>query len=233
MEITNAIRVGGQRKDAGIWHEKDKEYFKEYQAPIMEKMHGGHWTNINSTITFYGPMLYFIIRALGCEKVLEIGAAKGYTGRYMAHAIKDNAARYGMKDNIYYGIDIVSTEWLSAQMFKEDLPAKIINMDSKKLNPQTFEGIKFDLIFQDGAHDTEHVLHELDVLYPQLKGQGRGYWIFHDCYGPAEEGFQELKKMIEKGKYKFEYVRLLSVYGIAILRKTEGEDPGKKYWYLK
>ena len=213
-----------------LWHDKDIEYFKEHPAPLMEQMHSGHWTNINSTITYFGPMLYFLTRSLGCEQVLEIGHAEGYTSYYLAHAVKDNATRFGMKDNRYYGIDIVQTERAVENMKNRDLPATIINMDSINLTPKTFEGITFDLIFQDGCHDTEHVLHEMDVLYPQLKGKGKGYWIFHDCFGPSEDGFKELQKLIAKGKYNFEFVRIFSIYGIAIMRKMDGFDDSKYYW---
>jgi len=213
-----------------IMHPLDKEYFQEYPAPVMQKIHAGHWTNINSTITFYGPMLYFLVRALGCEQVLEIGHAEGYTSYYLAHAVKDNAVRFGMQGNRYYGIDIIQTDVMKEKVARESLPATIINMDSINLTQDTFKGKTFDLIFQDGAHDTEHVLHEMEVLYPQLKSGGSGYWVFHDCYGPAEDGFHQLKKLIKAGKYKFEFVRLFSVYGLAILRKMEGYDENKLYW---
>jgi len=229
MKITNvkAFTIGEKKL---IWHPKDQEYFKEYPAPVMEKMHAGHWTNINSTITYFGPMLYFITRALGCEQVLEIGHAEGYTSYYLAHAVKDNAIRFGMKGNMYYGMDIVQTELMREKMAKEGLPATIINMDSIKLTSETFKDITFDLIFQDGAHDTEHVLHEIDVLYPQLKGEGKGYLIFHDCYGPSEDGFKKLQELIKQGKYNLEFVRIFSVYGIAIMRKMDGFDDKKYYW---
>ena len=211
-------------------HDKDAEYFQEYPAPIMELIHCAHYTNINSTITYFGPMLYFITRALGCEQVLEIGHAEGYTAFYLAHAIKDNAVRFGMAGNMYYGIDIVQTEKVCEALCKADLPHKLLNMDSLDLTPETFKGITFDLIFQDGCHETKYVLHELEVLYPQLKGEGKGFWIFHDCYGPAEEGFREVEKLIKAGKYNFEFVRLPEIYGIAIMRKMDGFDYEKRFW---
>ena len=89
-------------------HPLDKEYFKEFGAPIMENAHSDHFTNINSTIAFFGPMMYFLIRALRCEKVLEIGTAQGYTALYMASAVRDNAVRFQYRNPMYYGIDIVA-----------------------------------------------------------------------------------------------------------------------------
>lgn len=211
-------------------HPKDVEYFANYPAPLMEALHSKHFTNLNATITFFGPMLYFLLREIGAGQVLEIGHAEGYTAFYLANAVKDNGLRYGMAGNKYYGIDIVQTDKVRNEMERLGLPAELRDLDSLQLSPETFPGLQFDVIFQDGAHDAQHVLHEMDVLYPQLKGDGRGYWIFHDCYGPAEEGFHEVKKLIEAGKYRFEYVRLFTAYGLAIMRKMDGWDEGKRRW---
>ena len=214
-----------------ITHPLDIEYFANYPAPLMEKIHSDHFSNINSTITFYGPMLYFLARALCVEQVLEIGHAAGYTSYYLANAVKDNAARFKMDGNMFYGVDIIQNAFTSDRLEKAGLPHKLIEMDSINLTPDTFKDITFDIIFQDGCHDTEHVLYELETMYPQLKGEGKGYWIFHDCYGPSEEAFHEIMKMNKEGKYNFEWVRLFSVYGIAILRKMDGYDESKRYWY--
>lgn len=208
-----------------IMHHKDIEYFEKHPAPLMELMHSAHFTNINSTITFYGPMLYFLVRAFCCEQILEIGHAEGYSSWYLANGVKDNAVRFKMDGNRYYGVDIIQTEKVRNDL--KDLPATIINMDSINITKDTFQGITFDMIFQDGAHDREHVLHEIKTLYPQLKGGGEGYLIFHDCYGPSEDSFMDV---VNDPDYKWEWVRLFSVYGIAILRKMDGYDYDKRYW---
>lgn len=217
-----------------VTHEKDIEYFNEFEAPLMELMHSAHFTNINSTISFFGPMLYFLVRQLGCEQILEIGHAEGYTSWYLANAIRDNAERFQMWGNRYYGIDIIQTEKVAEQFAKQERLkdfVKIQNLDSMKLTPETFKDVRFDMIFQDGNHDTEHVLYEMKTLYPQLKGEGHGFWVFHDCYGPAEEGFRELEKLIKQGVYNFEYIRFPDNYGMSILRKMEGYDPEKRHWW--
>ena len=187
-------------------------------------------TNINSTITWFGPMLYFLARAIEAHRILEIGHAEGYTAFYLAHAVKANGFRYQVKDGQYYGIDIVRTEAMKEDLAKYNLPVTIMNLDSMNITQETFNGVTFDLIFQDGAHDEEHVLYELETLYPQLRGEGRGYWLFHDCYGPAEEAFHKIMKMIPN-KYNFEWCRLWSsAYGLGILRKMEGYDPEARFW---
>jgi hypothetical protein len=110
------------------------------------------------------------------------------------------------------------------------LPATIINMDSATITKDTFKDITFDLIFQDGAHDTEHVLYEIETLYPQLKGDGSGYLIMHDVFGPSEEAFHKLIPLLTT-KYKFEWCRIwASAYGLGILRKIENCDMEKRFW---
>lgn len=208
---------------------RDREYFNEYPSLIMQKLQEMHFTNLNSTITFLGPMLYFLARAIGAERILEIGHAEGYTAWYLANAIKDNAIRYKMEGNRYYGIDIVQTQKVREHL--KDLPAVIQKLDSMELTSQTFPGIKFDMIFQDGNHDEEHVLYELETMYPQLKGKGKGYWIFHDCFGPAEETFRIVQKKVEQGLYDFQYVCIDTIYGMAIMRKMDGYDYDKRYWW--
>ena len=213
-----------------ITHEKDIEYFTQYPAPILELLQSTQFTNCNSTITFFGPMIYFLIRALGCEQVLEIGHAECYTAYYMAHAVKDNGIRFGMKKNMYYGIDIVQTEKAKKNLTDAGLPNTIINMDSMKLTSETFKEITFDLIFQDGSHQTDHILHEFDVLWPQLKDKGKGYFLQHDVYGPGEEGCRIIKNRIDKGEIKAEYIRLNCVYGMALIRKMDNYNYNKRHW---
>lgn len=210
-------------------HPRDDEYFSQFPAPLMKCIHKRHFTNVNATITFFGPMMYFLLRELGAEKVLEIGHAEGYTAHYLAHAVKDNAIRNQTPENRYFGIDIVQTEKVREALEAEKLPVTIINLDSMKLRPETF-GETFDVIFQDGNHDTEHVLEELKNMYPALKGEGKGYWIMHDVFGPAEDGAREVLKLIKEGVYNFEFVRLFTPYGLGIFRKMDGWDESKKRW---
>jgi hypothetical protein len=202
----------------------DIEYFRDYPAPVMEAIQRDHFTIINHTIPFFGPMLYFMIRALGAEQVLEIGMAEGYTSYYMAQAIKDNATRYDMKGNRYYGIDIAQVERTAEALESKGLPATCLWLDSLEL-PGPLAGITFDLVFQDGNHDKEHVVKEFETMYPQLKGDGKGYWIAHDCFGDpdrnAVHGVNEIIRLIKEGVYNMEYCRLWDIYGLAIFRKMD------------
>ena len=209
-------------------HPKDAKYFKDFPAPIMENLHSRHFININATLAYLGgPLLYFLVRALHCEKVLEIGTSLGYSSYYLASAVEDNRVRHSLKNAMFWGIDIMSTDFVKKNLDKKGLPNTILNMDTKGLTSETFKGVEFDLIFQDGCHQEEYVLHEMEVLYPQLKSNG--YWLFHDAAGPSEKAWH---KIIKNPKYKFDSVRLMdNIYGMGILHKIEGLDPEKMYWW--
>ncbi|MDP8265822.1 MAG: class I SAM-dependent methyltransferase [Candidatus Aceula meridiana] len=210
-----------------IWHPLDIEYFKEYPAPVMENAQRMHYTNLNSTITFFGPMLYYFARAIGAEHILEIGMAEGYTSFYLANAAKDNGTRYGMAGNMYYGVEILGKALdIKEQMDKLELPNDIRVMSSADITPETFDNVTFDIIFQDGNHERDYVVKEVETLYPQLKGEGKGFLICHDVYGPAEDGVHEI---INDPRYNWEYIRICEIYGIAILRKMDGYKEGKRW----
>jgi len=213
-----------------IYHEKDIEYFEEYSAPVMENVQRMHFTNINSTIPYFGPMLYFLVRQFGCEQILEIGHAEGYSSFYLAHGVKDNATRFRMHGNHYYGIDIVQTERVREQLENEGLPITIINKDSMTLDSNSFPGMVFDMIFQDGCHDTEHVVYEFNAMWSQLKGKGNGYWVAHDAEGPAWEGCNEIKRLLKEREIPHEIISLGGSYGLMIVRKMEGFDYNDNPW---
>jgi hypothetical protein len=62
-------------------------------------------------------------------------------------------------------------------------------------------------------------------MYPQLKGDGKGYWIAHDCFGDPERnavnGINEIIRLIKEGVYNMEYCRIWDIYGLAIFRKMD------------
>jgi len=206
-----------------LLHPKDQEYFDAYPAPLMKLIHSEHFTNINATITFFGPMLYFLIRAFKCQRVCELGHAEGYTAWYMANAIKDNSVRHNFKDGMYYGIDIVQTGKVKKFLSDANLPNTLINLDTIILTKETFKDIQFDLVFQDGCHKSSHIFHEFKTLYPQLRGNGLGYWVMHDTMGPGFEGYKKVMEYIKENNIPIENVTLdEGIYGLSIIRKMEG-----------
>ena len=211
-------------------HPKDKEYFEQYPSEILETLQKLHFTHINHTLCYYGPMLYFFTRAIGAKHVIELGHAECYSSYYLSSALLDHAKRFGISDPMYFGIDIIQTDKAKKNLTAKGLPHTIINMDTINLTSETFKGITFDLIFQDGAHDSRHMVHEIEILYPQLRDGGCGYLVAHDCYGPGEEGFY---KIVNNPKYKWEYCRIFdNTYGLAILRKMDNYDYEKRHWYV-
>jgi len=213
-----------------IYHDKDIEYFQEFPAPVMENVQRMHFTNINSTIPYFGPVLYFLVRQFGCEQILEIGHAEGYSSFYLAHGVKDNATRFNMQGNRYYGIDIVQTDSTREKLEKENLPVTILNKDSMTLNSDTFPGIMFDLIFQDGCHDTEHVVYEFNAMWNQLKDKGNGYWIAHDAEGPAWEGCRVIRQILKDKNISHEVLNLGGQYGLMIIRNMTNFDYNNNPW---
>lgn len=210
--------------DKKIWHERDLEYFADYPEPVMSNLQRMHFTNINTTIPYFGPMLYLLVRQFGCEQVLEIGHAEGYSSFYLAHGVKDNATRFNMSGNRYYGIDIVQTERVRNQLLAENLPIIVQQKDSMTLDKDSFPGVIFDLIFQDGNHDTEHVIYEFNAMWSQLKGQGKGYWIAHDAEGPAWDGCNKIKLLLKERNEPHEVITLGGIYGLMIIRKMTDFD---------
>lgn len=216
--------------DKKIVFPRDVEWFTEYSAPVMENIHRLHYTIVNSTIPYFGPMLYLLVRQFGSEQILEIGHAEGYSSFYLAHGVKDNGTRFNMSGNRYYGIDIVQTDSVRAKLEKEGLPAIVQNIDSMTLTKDTFPGIVFDMIFQDGCHDKEHIVYEFETMWPQLKAKGDGYWIAHDSEGPGWAGCREIKKILKERNEPHEVISLGGQYGLMIIRKMAGFDYEKDPW---
>lgn len=211
-------------------HPRDQEYFDAHPAPIMKMLQEYHFTLCNSTIPFFGPMLYFFVRQIGAEQILEIGTAEGYTSFYLANGLKDNAIRYGMYGNKFYGLDICQVEKTQQSLLSYDLPVVIENKDSLTLTSDYLPGVVFDIIFQDGNHDEAHVIYEFSTLWGRLKDKGNGFWIAHDCYGPAEKGCNKLIQYIKQNNIDVEYLRIPGMYGLLIIRKMENYDYDKRFW---
>jgi len=99
------------------------------------------------------------------------------------------------------------------------------------LEKEVFEDVKFDLVFQDGCHEANHVFHEFKTLWPLLKGNGLGYWIAHDVMGPAAEGYKKILAYIKENNIPIEKIVLdEGIYGLSMFRKMEGYHE-RKYPY--
>jgi len=206
----------------------DMDFFKKYPAPMFEAMYGQHISSINTTSNYYGPLIYFIMKANTSHNVLEIGMAQGWTSYFMACAVHENNQRFGA-GGYYYGCDITDKTYIFDDMKAKGLTnIKNLNKDSLKITKDDWvdPGITLDLIFQDGWHSTSYILDEWELLMPFLKDNGNGYFIMHDVYAWGEEGYKLIKK-----KYPFmEHVAFMNNYGLAIFRNMKNFDYDKVHW---
>jgi len=211
----------------GELHPMDQKIFDDHPSDIWESMMRLHGSHINHTTPHFGPMLYWIIRAIGACNVIEIGVAQGYTSWFMAQAIKDNNIRYSMKGK-YVAIDIDDKRPLFDPWKEEGMPVEFWQMNSVEVPEDKLAECKWDLIFQDGWHNTKHCTKELEMYYPHLKDNGNGYWIMHDVYSWCEEYYDLV--MEKKNEYPFEAIRFLNNYGLAICRNMKNYDHSKRFW---
>jgi len=207
----------------------DKDYFEKHPAPLFEEIVKKHYVQINHTTPFYGIWLYSMIRAIQAFNVVEIGVGYGWCSYFMAMAVKENMNRYNFNGR-YLAIDIgARAKELFDKMAKDGLPVKFIQCNSLEIKKEDyiFEDKGLDLIFQDGNHEVEHCLKELEEIYPALKDKGNGYLICHDTNAWCEEYFKIIRK---DPKYKWEYVSFPQNYGITIFRKMDNYDYDLVRW---
>jgi len=206
----------------------DFDYFKTYPAPMFEAVFNQHIGPCNSTTPYFGPLLYWLCRCVNALNVMEIGLAQGWSSFFMASAVKDAGVRNGV-EGTYYGVDIADKKELFDEMNARGVNAKFIHSDSLKwLETQTeIEKNKLELVFIDGWHETEHVKREVELIYPLLKDKGDGYLILHDVSAWCEEVYPII---LNDPKYKWESIRFLMNYGLAIMRKMENFPYDKIFW---
>jgi hypothetical protein len=204
-------------------HEKDAKEFELYPAPIWETLMKMHPGLINATLPYYGPMLYWITRAIGPTLAVEIGVAEGYSSYFIANGVKDHNTRYNLKGK-YIGIDI-NIRPIHLDPIKDNYPVEFWEMNSLDVKPEMFNEQKIHLLFQDGCHDTDHCIKELEMFYPLIADKGEGYIIMHDVYYLCEEYFHIIQ---HDERYNFEFVRLFTNCGLAICRKMDNYDYNRR-----
>src|SRR4030042_845236 len=126
----------------------DMDFFKVYPSPMFEAMFDQHVSQVNTTTTYHGPLLYWLCRDVNAINALEIGMAQGWTSFFMAAAIKEECARQGA-NGMYYGVDIDDKSELVERMRERGAPVTFIHKDSLDLKPEDWDNKQFELIFQD------------------------------------------------------------------------------------
>lgn len=165
----------------------------------------------NFTCTYFPLLIYLFAKIHDAKNILEVGTDMGYSSYYLAEAAKEN-------NGMFYGIEILQDmcDRVDKMLTKENLPHKIICADTKKMDKIDFTD-SIDIAWLDGEHTTEAVLHEVDIIYPILKGRGFGFIFIHDI---VDQGNAGAWLALTKDK-RFEHLGLEQNYGLGILRKAE------------
>jgi len=152
--------------------------------------------------------------------------------------VKDNLNRAGLdkteeqmnNGGQYYGDDIAGIiVELEEKLRAKKLPVTMVQKDSYYLEKKDIPKAPYlHLAFIDGWHSRQHLLKEMEIVYPMMAKGGKGYIVIHDCYGWVAE---PTKEILEDPRYNLEYVRFIDNYGLAILRVMDGhQDDPTKYW---
>lgn len=176
---------------------------------------GNHFDpEMNSTLPYYPMLMYSFIYALGLMHVLEVGTLRGYTSYYLARAANVNGGHY-------YGVDIHKPycDKVRAGLDSFKLPNTVICADTRKMERIDFTN-RIDFAFLDGEHNTETVLHEVELIYPLLSTGGTGFIFIHDI---VDQGNSDAWWKL-KNDPRFEGIGLTANCGLGMLRKMEGMD---------
>jgi len=133
--------------------------------------------------TFYIP-LYFLVRELKPEIVIETGVHRGVSSLFILQAMEDN------NKGTLYSIDLPFAEYETDTKgpTKSFLPLEKVGVcvnkelrkrwnlilgDSKKELPKLISSIKsLDIFLHDSKHTYEHMLWEFETIWPALKENG-------------------------------------------------------------
>jgi SAM-dependent methyltransferase len=183
------------------------DFFKDHK---FLKGFATHPSNdCNFTCTYFPLLIYLFAIIHGSKNILEIGSAEGYSAYYLAEAAKAN-------DGMYFGIDINPGLVERVDKLLEGLPHKMICADTKKMEKIDFTD-SLDIVWIDGEHTTETVMHEIELVYPLLKDRGFGFIFLHDIVDMGVSGAW-LKLTQDE---RFESLGLEANYGLGILRKLD------------
>lgn len=162
---------------------------------------------------FTAPIMYLMCKQMGVKKVVEIGVAAGSSGYWLSHAMKEMCG-------MYYGIEINPSycrnvgKWMD--MF--EVPHTIFNLSSLDMTSQWFkENIgNVGLAYLDGNHTKEAIMHEMEVVFPFVRGGGYGYIFIHDIYTASKEGWAAVRS-----EYSgiCDIIEVKAQSGMGILRK--------------
>lgn len=143
--------------------EIDKEVPSDDSASLGEKM-----------------ILYWLIRELRPETVLETGTHKGLATLYMAQALYDN------NKGIIHTFD--PFDWGQLGNFRK-FPKLEERIRFYKKKGEESEVVDIDFAFIDGFHEKDVVVREIQNIFPFLNKNA--VVVFHDCWEGNTDGVNE------------------------------------------
>ena len=153
-------------------------------------------------------LLYWLIRELKPEIVIETGTHKGLTTAYMAHALFDNQKGHihtadpfdwGQRGN-FSKIGEIGNFITYYQEQGEDMIKKID---------------KIDFAFIDGFHEKHKVLPEIRELIPKLSKNA--IVVFHDCWHGNTDGVNEAVEEMRLKSIWIPTTNAIRIYGNTII----------------
>lgn len=127
-------------------------------------------------------LLYWMIRELKPEVVIETGTHRGLTSLYMAQAIHDNQFGYLHTADPF--------DWGQTGNFRkfpelEKVMKFYLEEGSEMINKLE----KIDFAFIDGFHEIQDVIPEVKNILPKLSSNA--IVVFHDCWYGNTDGVNE------------------------------------------
>lgn len=127
-------------------------------------------------------LLYWLLRDMKPETVIETGTHRGLTSLYMAHALMDN-----QKGHLYTADPFEWGQRANFDKFPEMSDRITFFKTEGRQMIDTLD--KIDFAFIDGYHEVKDVVPEIENLLPRLTSGA--IVIFHDCWYGNTDGVNE------------------------------------------
>jgi len=159
---------------------------------------------------YVAPILYFLAKYMNAKVTAEIGSLNGYCTVALATAMKENVG-------VHYVIELSKTN-----IKKTEEVCKIYNIpeyvfyyegDSQKIEFTR----KLDLLFVDGDHGENKVIHEIQKYWPLINKNG--LMCFHDHLAPKSVGVALNGSSVREFREQAEVINLPYDSGLTIWRK--------------
>lgn len=120
-----------------------------------------------------------LIKKGNVKVVIEVGSWLGASTRHIAQTLPEDGIVYAVdhwlgsanEDNTVFDMDNLYRQFLS-NVIHAELTHKIIPIRMPSIEAAEMLKVKPDLIYIDATHDFEHVLLDLNIWYPFVKGHG-------------------------------------------------------------